>query len=67
MAGNAYEWTSSFIIAANGAERGQRVHAIRGGSWYSVGPSGKATGRGEGRAPSGAYHSVGFRVAAERR
>jgi formylglycine-generating enzyme required for sulfatase activity len=64
MAGNAFEWTSSQIVAQNGAEAGRLVNAVRGGSWYSVGTSGKTSYRGEGRAPDGAYHSVGFRVAA---
>lgn len=67
MAGNAFEWTSSLITAQNGAEAGKQVNAVRGGSWYSVGTSGKATYRGEGRAASGGYHSVGFRVAASPR
>ena len=35
MAGNSWDWTSSEIIAANGAERGKTVYAIRGGSWYA--------------------------------
>jgi formylglycine-generating enzyme required for sulfatase activity len=64
MAGNAFEWTSSLIIATNGAEAGTSVNAVRGGSWYSVGTSGRTSYRGEGRAASGAYHSVGFRVVA---
>jgi formylglycine-generating enzyme required for sulfatase activity len=64
MAGNAYEWTSTTNLAANGAESGTMVQCIKGGSWYATSSSGKSTGRGEGRAASGAYHSVGFRVAA---
>lgn len=64
MAGNAFEWTGSLITAQNGAEKGTLVNAIRGGSWYSTGSSGRATYRGEGRAARGGYHSVGFRVAA---
>ncbi len=67
MAGNAYEWTSTVNTASNGAESGQQVNCVKGGSWYSTASSGQSTGRGEGRAPSGAYHSVGFRVAARRR
>ena len=63
MAGNAYEWTSSIIIATNGAERGQEVNDVRGGSWYSTGRSGMSLCTGEGRKRSGAYHSVGFRIA----
>jgi formylglycine-generating enzyme required for sulfatase activity len=41
MAGNAYEWTSSIIVATNGAERGQEVNDVRGGSWYSTARSGQ--------------------------
>ena len=64
MAGNAYEWTSTVNLASNGAESGSMVQCIKGGSWYANSSSGKSTGRGEGRAATGAYHSVGFRVAA---
>lgn len=64
MAGNAWVWTSSTITANNGGEKGQTVYAIRGGSWYANGSSCKTTYRGEGRAASGAFNSVGFRVAA---
>ncbi|MEA3213562.1 MAG: toxoflavin biosynthesis protein ToxD [Chthoniobacter sp.] len=63
MAGNAYEWTSTLITATNGAERGKEVNDVRGGSWYSTGRSGMSLGTGEGRARSGGYHSVGFRIA----
>ena len=63
MAGNAYEWTSTLITATNGAERGKQVNEVRGGAWYSTGRSGMSLGTGEGRARSGGYHSVGFRVA----
>ena len=65
MAGNAYEWTRSVITATNGAERGKEVNDVRGGSWYSTGRSGMSLCTGEGRARSGGYHSVGFRVARE--
>jgi formylglycine-generating enzyme required for sulfatase activity len=64
MAGNAFEWTSSLITAKNGAEAGQQVNAVRGGSWYSTGRSCRTDYRGEGRSGSGAYNTVGFRVAA---
>ncbi|MBI3715699.1 MAG: SUMF1/EgtB/PvdO family nonheme iron enzyme [Betaproteobacteria bacterium] len=64
MAGNAFEWTTSLIVAQNGAEAGATVYAVRGGSWYSTSASCKTSYRGEGRAGSGGYHSVGFRVAA---
>lgn len=65
MAGNAYEWTSSIIVATNGAERGQEVNDVLGGSWYSTGRSGQSLCTGEGRKHSGGYHSVGFRIAME--
>ncbi|MFT3791811.1 MAG: SUMF1/EgtB/PvdO family nonheme iron enzyme [Rudaea sp.] len=64
MSGNAYCWTTSLITATNGSESGTTVNAVRGGSWYAVGSSCKTSHRGEGRAASGAYHSVGFRVVA---
>jgi formylglycine-generating enzyme required for sulfatase activity len=64
MAGNAFEWTSSLITAVNGAEAGKQVNAVRGGSWYSTGRSCQTSYRGEGRAASGGYNTVGFRVAA---
>ncbi|WP_125805670.1 SUMF1/EgtB/PvdO family nonheme iron enzyme [Actinoplanes sp. ATCC 53533] len=66
MAGNAFEWTSSLITASNGAEAGKQVNAVRGGSWYSTGRSCRTNYRGEGRAGSGGYNTVGFRVAAVR-
>lgn len=65
MAGNAYEWTSSVIVATNGAEKGKEVNDVRGGSWYATGRSGMSLCTGEGRSRSGAYHSVGFRIAME--
>lgn len=64
LAGNAWEWTSSRITATNGAESGQQVTAIRGGSWYATGRSCTTIYRGEGRDPSGGYNTVGFRIAA---
>ena len=64
MAGNAFEWTSTLNTATNGAEAGTQVNCVKGGSWYSTAASGKSSGRGEGRSAGGAYHSVGFRVAA---
>jgi len=63
MAGNAYEWTSTVITATNGAERGQQVNDVRGGSWYSTGCSGTSLCTGEGRSGRSGYHSVGFRIA----
>jgi formylglycine-generating enzyme required for sulfatase activity len=64
MAGNAFEWTSTLNVATNGAEAGTQVNVVKGGSWYATSASGKSSGRGEGRSANGAYHSVGFRVAA---
>ncbi|MFT4092220.1 MAG: formylglycine-generating enzyme family protein [Niabella sp.] len=64
MSGNVWEWTSSLITANNGAESGQQVNAIRGGSWYANLTSCKTTYRGEGRKASGHYNTVGFRLAA---
>lgn len=62
MAGNVWNWCDTKIIATNGAEKGKNVHEIRGGSWYATGSSCKSVGIGEGRAPSGAYNTVGFRI-----
>lgn len=67
MAGNAYEWTSTLNLAANGLEAGSLVNCVKGGSWYATGGSGKSSGRSEGRSSAGAFHSVGFRVAARPR
>jgi formylglycine-generating enzyme required for sulfatase activity len=64
-AGNSWDWTSSEIIAANGAERGRTVNAIRGGSWYANKNSCRTDFRGEGRQPHGVYNTVGFRLVAE--
>ena len=64
MAGNVWEWTSTQIIAANGAERGQKVYAIKGGSWYANPSSCKINMFGEGRKPNTGYNTVGFRVVA---
>lgn len=66
MAGNAFEWTSSLVLAQNGEEAGQMVNAVRGGSWYANASSCRTNYRGEGRSASGSFHSVGFRVAAVR-
>ena len=65
MAGNSWDWTSSEITAANGAERGKTVNAIRGGSWYANKNSCRADFRGEGRRSQGCYNTVGFRLVAE--
>ncbi|MGC4002279.1 MAG: formylglycine-generating enzyme family protein [Pirellulales bacterium] len=63
MAGNLWVWCDTKIIATNGAEKGKEVYEIRGGSWYANGGSCKSISVGEGRAPSGACNTVGFRVA----
>jgi formylglycine-generating enzyme required for sulfatase activity len=65
MAGNAFEWTGSLVIASNGAEAGKSVNAVRGGSWYSTGRSCQTSYRGEGRDANGGYNTVGFRVVAK--
>jgi formylglycine-generating enzyme required for sulfatase activity len=62
MAGNVWDWCDTQIVATNGAERGKTVNEIRGGSWYATGNSCKSVSIGEGRAGSGAYNTVGFRV-----
>ena len=64
MSGNVWEWTSTRIIAANGAEKGQSVYAIKGGSWYATPSSCRITMSGEGRKPNTGYNTVGFRVVA---
>ena len=66
MCGNCWEWTSSIEVAQNGAENGQEVNAIRGGSWYANASSCKGSFRGEGRKASSAYNTVGFRLVAEK-
>ncbi len=62
--GNAWTWTNSWVVAMNGAEYGQLVRSVRGGSWYATTLSCAASNRGEGRAENGAYHTIGFRIAA---
>jgi hypothetical protein len=63
MGGNLWHWTTTTFVATNGAEAGQTVNMVRGGSWYSTGASCKTYDIGEGRSATGAYNSVGFRVA----
>jgi formylglycine-generating enzyme required for sulfatase activity len=63
MAGNLWNWCETTIKATNGAEKGQTVNEIRGGSWYATGRSCQSVSIGEGRAASGAYNTVGFRIA----
>jgi formylglycine-generating enzyme required for sulfatase activity len=63
MAGNVWNWCDTLIVATNGAERGRKVNEIRGGSWYANATSCKSISIGEGRAATGAYNTVGFRVA----
>lgn len=67
MSGNVWEWTSSQITATNGAEKGQTVYAVKGGSWYANPNSCKITMSGEGRRPNMEYNTVGFRVIAEKK
>jgi formylglycine-generating enzyme required for sulfatase activity len=62
MAGQCWDWTSTLFVAVNGAEAGQTVNNIRGGSWYANGTSCRSINIGEGRAGSGAFNTVGFRV-----
>ena len=64
MCGNCWEWTSSVEVAQNGAEKGELVQVIRGGSWYANGSSCKGSFRGEGRRPNSAYNTVGVRLVA---
>jgi formylglycine-generating enzyme required for sulfatase activity len=63
MAGNLWNWSETTIVATNGAEKGKAVNEIRGGSWYATGNSCRSVSIGEGRAASGAYNTVGFRIA----
>jgi formylglycine-generating enzyme required for sulfatase activity len=65
MAGNAWNWCDTLIVAKNGAEKGREVNEIRGGSWYATSMSCKSISIGEGRAASGAYNTVGFRLVAK--
>lgn len=65
MSGNCWEWTSTIEVAANGAEKGQEVNVVRGGSWYATSSSCKVSFRGEGRKASGKYNTIGFRLVAE--
>ena len=51
----------------NGVERGQKVNAIKGGSWYAYRRSCRTDFQGEGRRPDGCYNTVGFRVVREER
>ncbi len=66
MSGNCWEWTSTIEEATNGAEKGQKVNIIKGGSWYATKGSCKVSYRGEGRKSSGRYATVGIRVLAEK-
>lgn len=67
MSENVWEWTSSQITATNGAEKGQTVYTVKGGSWYANPNSCKITMSGEGRRPNMGYNTVGFRVIAEKK
>ncbi len=66
MWGNVWEWTSTEITAEHGKERGQKVKAVKGGSWYSHRTSCRTEYRGEGRKPDFGYKTVGFRVIREK-
>ena len=66
MSGNCWEWTSTIEEATNGAEKGQMVNIIKGGSWYATKGSCRVSYRGEGRKGSGRYATVGIRVVAEK-
>ena len=65
MAGNTWDWTSTVREARSGAERGRLVNVVKGGSWYANRTSCLPGFEGEGRAASGHYNTVGFRLAAE--
>ena len=67
MSGNCWEWTSTVEEATNGAEKGQMVNIVKGGSWYATKNSCRVSYRGEGRKGSGRYATVGIRVVAEKR
>ncbi|MBR5349831.1 MAG: SUMF1/EgtB/PvdO family nonheme iron enzyme [Prevotella sp.] len=67
MSGNCWEWTSTIEEATNGAEQGQMVNIIKGGSWYATMASCRICYRGEGRKGSGRYATVGLRVVAEKK
>jgi len=43
MSGNCWEWTSTVEVAQNGAEKGDEVNIIRGGSWYATSSSCKVS------------------------
>jgi formylglycine-generating enzyme required for sulfatase activity len=62
MAGNLWNWCDTTIVATNGAEKGKTVNEIRGGSWYATGSSCRSVSIGEGRAATGSYNTVGFRI-----
>ncbi len=64
MAGNAWDLTSSVIVAENGLEKGVSCYAVRGGSWYATSRSCTFYYRGEGRKDSPSS-TVGFRLAAD--
>ena len=67
MSGNTWDWTSSTITATNGAERGLEVQAVKGGSWYAMSRSCRIDMRGEGRRPGVGYHTIGFRLVADKK
>jgi formylglycine-generating enzyme required for sulfatase activity len=62
VSGNVWEWCSTLITATNGAETGQIVNDVRGGSWYATSGSCKLVGIGEGRSASGKFNTIGLRL-----
>ena len=66
MWGNVWEWTSTDITATQGKEKGEKVKAIKGGSWTSHRTSCRTEYRGEGRKPELGYETVGFRLIREK-
>lgn len=62
VSGNVWEWCDTLITATNGAEAGQVVNEIRGGSWYATATSCRLIGIGEGRAAAGKFNTVGLRL-----
>ncbi len=62
VSGNVWEWCNTLITATNGAEAGQIVNDVRGGSWYATSGSCKLVGIGEGRAATGKFNTIGLRL-----
>lgn len=62
VSGNVWEWCNTLITATNGAETGQVVNDVRGGSWYATSGSCKLVGIGEGRSSTGKFNTIGLRL-----